>query len=415
MYSTRPRSLLKKDVNALSEAPSSEGPNSGFLVLQDEAAQSYGFFGLLKNRNISHFPFPQSKNLTVNTDSAVGDSGSTGDYHEVMFVPVLNQPLSSNCYYVIWRKGKHQGEACTSSTEEDMGTTCLCCNSVKDVKQRPLDPFNQYQQFQIITKRSGFHAKSVAPDGIPPSFLRTKGWTVEASTPKNYNLEEALGLNQLLRGQLPPFDFPLSNDSSGSVVIGNWYCPFMFVKEGMELKDQMKRSVFYTLTLEQRWEKVLSMKNSNMGSEGNGVLVDVVVETEFAMVGGKEADWGEGNCVDGVVWFSVGREVSVGLNFVIVERMKWEQERGEVSVGLNLVIVERMKWEQERGGWLGRNKRQDRIIRDEKFEGGIKWENFGCYVLVESFVLKRMDGSFEAATRRIADEIALLPRCCIPD
>ncbi|KAL1369931.1 uncharacterized protein [Arachis hypogaea] len=373
MYSTRPRSLLKKDVNALSEAPSSEGPNSGFLVLQDEAAQSYGFFGLLKNRNISHFPFPQSKNLTVNTDSAVGDSGSTGDYHEVMFVPVLNQPLSSNCYYVIWRKGKHQGEACTSSTEEDMGTTCLCCNSVKDVKQRPLDPFNQYQQFQIITKRSGFHAKSVAPDGIPPSFLRTKGWTVEASTPKNYNLEEALGLNQLLRGQLPAFDFPLSNDSSGSVVIGNWYCPFMFVKEGMELKDQMKRSVFYTLTLEQRWEKVLSMKNSNMGSEGNGVLVDVVVETEFAMVGGKEADWGEGNCVDGVVWFSVGREVSVGLNFVIVERMKWEQERG---------------------GWLGRNKRQDRIIRDEKFEGGIKWENFGCYMLVESFVLKRMDGSF---------------------
>ena len=44
MYSTWPRSLLKKDVNALSEAPSSEGPNSGFLVLQDEAAQSYWFF-----------------------------------------------------------------------------------------------------------------------------------------------------------------------------------------------------------------------------------------------------------------------------------------------------------------------------------------------------------------------------------
>ncbi|XP_015937013.1 uncharacterized protein LOC107462817 isoform X1 [Arachis duranensis] len=375
MYSTRPRSLLKKDVNALSEAPSSEGPNSGFLVLQDEAAQSYGFFGLVKNRYISHFPFPQSKNLTVNTDGAAGDPGSTGYYHEVMFVPVLNQPLSSNCYYVIWRKGKHQGEACTSSTEEDMGTTCLCCNSVKNVKPRPLDPFNQYQQFQIIKKRSGFHAKSVASDGIPPSFLRTKGWTVEASTPKNYNLEEALGLNQLLRGQLPAFDFPLSNESSGSVVIGNWYCPFMFVKEGMELKEQMKRSVFYTLTLEQRWEKILSMKNSSViGSKGNDrVLVDVVVETEFAMVGGKEADWGEGNGVDGVVWFSVRREVSVGLN---------------------LVIVERMKWEQERGGWMGRNKRQERIIREEKFGGAIKWENFGCYVLVESFVLKRMDGSF---------------------
>ncbi|XP_052114564.1 uncharacterized protein LOC107462817 isoform X2 [Arachis duranensis] len=374
MYSTRPRSLLKKDVNALSEAPSSEGPNSGFLVLQDEAAQSYGFFGLVKNRYISHFPFPQSKNLTVNTDGAAGDPGSTGYYHEVMFVPVLNQPLSSNCYYVIWRKGKHQGEACTSSTEEDMGTTCLCCNSVKNVKPRPLDPFNQYQQFQIIKKRSGFHAKSVASDGIPPSFLRTKGWTVEASTPKNYNLEEALGLNQLLRGQLPAFDFPLSNESSGSVVIGNWYCPFMFVKEGMELKEQMKRSVFYTLTLEQRWEKILSMKNSSViGSKGNdGVLVDVVVETEFAMVGGKEAKWGEGNGVDGVVWFSVGRGVRVGLSSVIVERMKWEQERG---------------------GWLSRNRRHERIIK-KKLEGGTKWENFACYVLVESFVLKRMDGSF---------------------
>ncbi|KAL4343217.1 hypothetical protein HN51_061517 [Arachis hypogaea] len=372
MYSTRPRSLLKKDVNALSEAPSSEGPNSGYLVLQDEAAQSYGFFGLVKNRNISHFPFPQSKNLTVNTRRAKGDPGSTRDYHEVMFIPVLNQPLSSNRYYVIWRKGKHQGKACTSSKEEDMGT-CLCCNFVKYIEPRPLDPFNEYQQFEIIKKSSGFHAKSVAPDGIPPSFLRTKGWTVEASTPWNYNLEEALGLNQLLRGQLPAFDFPLSNDSSGSVVIGKWYCPFMFVKEGMNLKDQMKRSVFYTLTLEQSWEKILSMKNSSViGNEGNdGVLVDVVVETEFAMVDGKEANWGEGNGVNGVVWFSVGREVRVRLSSVIVERMKWEQERG---------------------GWLGRNRRHERIIK-KKLEGGIKWENFACYVLVESFVLKRMDGS----------------------
>ncbi|XLS43412.1 hypothetical protein HN51_000277 [Arachis hypogaea] len=148
----------------------------------------------------------------------------------------------------------------------------------------------------------------------------------------------------------------------------------MFVKEGMKLKDQMKRYVFYKLTLEQRWQKILSMKNSSViGNDGNdGVLVDVVVETEFAMVGGKEAKWGEGNGVDGVVWFSVGRGVRVGLSSVIVERMKWEQERG---------------------GWLSRNRRHERIIK-KKLEGGTKWENFACYVLVESFVLKRMDGSF---------------------
>ncbi|XP_057761393.1 uncharacterized protein LOC130981746 [Arachis stenosperma] len=379
MYVTRHLSHYKKDPNALSGSlPDPEGPNSGYLVLQDEAAQSYCCFGLWKNNCISHLPFPQDKNLTVTYIEGHGED-VTIDLDKVIFIPVLNQSLSSNRYYVIRRKGKHQGEACTSSKQEDM-KNCLFCKCVKDVKPRPLDPFNEYQQFEIIKTRCGFYAKPVAEDAFPPLFLRRKSWRLCAKTPHNYTLDEALGINHSLRGQLlPTINFPLSNDRSDSVVIGKWYCPFMFVKEGMKLKDQMKGSVFYEMTLEQRWEKIFSKKNSSIGSEGrNEVFVDVVVETELAMVDGKQAFWDEGNVDDGVLWFKSLDNVG-----------------GGVSVGLSLVIVERMKWEQERGGWLGfnNNNKQVRVTREEKFEGAQRWEDFGCFVLVESFVLKRMDGS----------------------
>ena len=52
-----------------------------------------------------------------------------------------------------------------------------------------------------------------------------------------------------------------------------------------------------------------------------------------------------------------------------------------------------MKWEQERVGWVGGNDRQVSLKRVEEFEGTGQWSKFGCYVLVERFVLKRMDGS----------------------
>ncbi|MED6223347.1 hypothetical protein PIB30_073138 [Stylosanthes scabra] len=228
----------------------------------------------------------------------------------------------------------------------------LFCKCVKDVKPRPLDPFNEYQQFEIIRTRCGFYAESVAEDAFPPLFLRRRSWSLCAKTPHNYNLDEALGLNHSLRGQLslPTSNFSLSsNDRSDSVIIGKWYCPFMFVKEGMNLKDQMKRSIFYEMTLAQRWEKIFSKKND----EGSDVVsVDVVIETELATVDGKEAFWDEGNAGDGVVWFKNVDNVG-----------------GVVSVGLSFGIVERMKWEQERGGWLGfNNKRQVRLTSEEKFE-----------------------------------------------
>jgi hypothetical protein len=251
-------------------------------------------------------------------------------------------------------------------------STCLCCIFVDDVKPTPLEPFNDYQQFKIFKKRYGFQAKSIALDGVPPGILRVnKDWRVYARTPNNYNLSQALGSNDSLRFQLPDFNFRLSTNQSESVIVGKWYCPFMFVKERIKIKEQMKLSMFYELTLEQRWEKIFSKENSG---ESN-VLVDVVIQTEVAKVGGREAVWDENRLVDGVLWFKTVEDVGE-----------------ETSVGLCLEVVEGMKWEQQRFGWIAENGRQKRVTKVEEYGGTNKWKKFSCYVLVESFVLKRMSG-----------------------
>jgi hypothetical protein len=103
MYATRLLSMFKRNPSALSDPPPS-GPNSGYLVILDEEAQTYTCFGSIKDDRIVDFPFPQNKNLTI--DDSGRDSGLR---QEVMFLPVLNQPLSSNHYYVIRRNRKNQG------------------------------------------------------------------------------------------------------------------------------------------------------------------------------------------------------------------------------------------------------------------------------------------------------------------
>ena len=52
-----------------------------------------------------------------------------------------------------------------------------------------------------------------------------------------------------------------------------------------------------------------------------------------------------------------------------------------------------MKWEPERAGWLGGTEREVRVELMEYFGEKGEWREFGCFVLVESFVFKRMDGS----------------------
>ncbi|CAK9157333.1 unnamed protein product [Ilex paraguariensis] len=307
-----------------------------------------------------------------------GESRSVS-HDDVAFIPVLNLLLYSNRYYAIKPHGNHKGEAYTSSREEDKATG-LFGRSIRDVKSRPLDPHDIYQQFDIAlyetscTAKGYFYAKSVAPDGFPPSFLRAKGWQIYGETPKNYELGEAPGLNAALRTHLPEFNFPISYKSSESVVVGKWYCPFIFIKDG-NLRDQTKRSMFYEMTLEQRWEQIFASENNS--SEGNSVFIDVAVQTEVvSVVAGKETVWNEREVVDGAIWFRSFGKVGEG-----------------VSVGLRVEIVERMKWEQERAGWVGGEDRQARVKRVEEFGGIGGWRKFGCYVLVERFVLKRMDGS----------------------
>ena len=49
-------------------------------------------------------PFPQDKCLTID----YSDNSNTHS-DRVYFIPVLGQPISSNCYYVIRAEGKHKG------------------------------------------------------------------------------------------------------------------------------------------------------------------------------------------------------------------------------------------------------------------------------------------------------------------
>ena len=59
---------------------------------------------------------------------------------------------------------------------------------------------------------------------------------------------------------------------------------------------------------------------------------------------------------------------------------------------LSLVTVERMKQELEIGArWIGGDEGQVRLERMEEFMDRGTWEKFGCYVLVVSFALKRID------------------------
>ncbi|KAJ3677510.1 hypothetical protein LUZ60_003234 [Juncus effusus] len=193
--------------------------------------------------------YPQNKILTVQyrTNRTSGNNSTT--YTEkVLFVPVMNQPLSMNRYYVVVAKGKHKGEIFTSSREEDM-TTCCFGDCINDTKPSPFDHRDIYQQFEIIPRKGRFTAKSVASDGFVPWIFRQK-WALFDKTNKSYQLNEALGLNNTLRSHLPKLDGPESH------AVGRWYCPFFFVKEERSLKEQMERSIFYEVTLEQFWEQI---------------------------------------------------------------------------------------------------------------------------------------------------------------
>ncbi|KAH0921417.1 LOW QUALITY PROTEIN: hypothetical protein HID58_021435 [Brassica napus] len=341
-----------------------EGPNSGVLVIQDEESQPKCCFGKCFDCDLNGLPFPQNARVTVKYQIGSGDDRIVL-LDSVAFVPVLHQPPSSNLYYVIRRSGKHTGEACVSAKEGDRAPCCFCFSYIPNATPRPLDPYDTYQQFEIHQRGSStrkFFATSVASDGIPPRFLRRKGWTVP------FCLLKTLGVyvvDAKLRYELPDFD-------KSGVVVGKWYVPFLFVKEG-DAKDQMKKSMYYCMTLHQRFEEVFLCEN--VENKQFEAVVDVEVEIEVVKLGGGEiAREAKG------LWFQIS--FSVGLVS--------QGPRGE-KIGLGSVVLEQMKWEEERFGW---SNIRSNIKRSERFEGGGPyWKSYRCYLLVESFELRRNDGS----------------------
>ncbi|KAL0001084.1 hypothetical protein SO802_014865 [Lithocarpus litseifolius] len=227
-------------------------------------------------------------------------------------------------------------KAYKNSKEEDMGS-CLCFTYVHDLAPEPLDPNNIHQQLEIQPYGRG----TFGPSDIA------------------------------LRARLPELNFPLPYTSSQTTVVGKWYSPFMFIRDGT-LNNQMSTSMYYEMKLEQKWEQIFACENND--NQGNVVVVDVVLPREVISISGREVV--DGNVAYGVMLFK-------------------SFNRGrEIRVGLNLEVIERMKWEQERVGWVWGNDRQVSLKRVEEFERMGQWSKFGCYILVERFVLiKRMDGS----------------------
>ena len=170
-----------------------------------------------------------------------------------------------------------------------MDIGCFSSNA-NDITPQRFDLNNINQQFEMcrqggtMNNWGGFVAKTIAPEGIPPSFLGRKGWKVCASTSPDFKLGEAQGLDTSLRARLPEFNLPLSKMSSEPVVVGKWYCPFMFIKEGAPktLKDEMSKLAYYEMTLEQKWEQVFSCENNY--SHGNTVVVDALVQSWLQLV-----------------------------------------------------------------------------------------------------------------------------------
>ncbi|VYS45965.1 unnamed protein product [Arabidopsis thaliana] len=366
MYVTRRLSEYRKNPSELKKPPP-EGPNSGVLVIQDEESLTTCCFGLCNEIFLRGLPFPQNAALTVRRD----DSGQNNTVHRdpVVFIPVLGQPLSSNRYYTYERCG----ESSTSTEKEVERVTCCFCirfNHVHMYKKPQPDPYDIHQQVVITTtsspSRCYYFAKPVAPNALLPAFLMRQGWTIEnsTSTPQDFGLiDDAKGLNLELRSKLPGLDI--------SVVVGKWYVPFIFVKEG-DIIDQVKISMYYNMTLHQRWEEVFFYENVH-NEDCVEVVVDVDLELQVINVEGQKVSIETTNVdAKGIVWFQVK----------------------DKKIGLRSVVVERMESEEESFGWKKVDGNRVTVKRLDRFEGGSShWKSYKCYVLVERFELKRMDES----------------------
>ncbi|XP_010458804.1 PREDICTED: uncharacterized protein LOC104740006 [Camelina sativa] len=378
MYVTRRLSEYRKNPSELKKPPP-EGPNAGVLVIQDEESLTTCCFGFCYEIFLRGLPFPQNAALTVRRD----DGGQNNTVHRdpVVFIPVLAQPLSSNRYYTYERCGFYSRESSNSNEREMERVTCCFCikfNHVHRSKKPQPDPYDIHQQVVITTNssysRCYYYAKPVAPNALLPVSLRRQGWTIENSTStlQDFNLiDDAKGLNVELRSKLPGLDM--------SVVVGKWYVPFIFVKEG-DIVDQVKISMYYNMTLHQRWEEVFFYENvDNYKEYCVEVVVDVDLELKLINVEGQKINIETTNVdAKGIVWFHIK-----------------DQEGQDKKIGLRSVVVDRIESEEESFGWTKRDGNRARVKRVDRFEGGgsSQWKRYKCYVLVERFELRRMDES----------------------
>ncbi|KAL8161404.1 hypothetical protein V2J09_012893 [Rumex salicifolius] len=125
------------------------------------------------------------------------------------------------------------------------------------------------------------------------------------------------------------------------------------------------------MTLEQQWDRIFYCDNDS-GSK-NKVFVDFAVPNECVTVEEADAIQQDNDHESKVDWFSTMDE--------------------RARAGLSSLIVERMKWEEERVGWISNEGNQEKVLKVEEFGGAGRWTRYGCYILIERFVLRRMDGT----------------------
>ncbi|KAI3850550.1 hypothetical protein MKX03_003986 [Papaver bracteatum] len=386
MYVTRHLWLCKKKASTLSNTSTQENPNSGCLVVSSNHEELEEVIeicpGNTRKAN-KHDKLPFIQNYLTDIVYSGGDyddfGGPVKSHIVVWFIPVVDQPPFSNRYYAIVPSGKYKGKAWTCARKEEMATTWFGKRK-SPIVPSVFDHRNIYQQMKIEYKNGGFVAKSVAPDGVPPSFLRKPVWNVFYNNSDNLNFYgEASGLNTSVR-----LHFPNLNDRNMDV--GKWYCPSLFIREGISNDHSVIPSSFYDMSLEQYWEEIYQSEYNNDAAQGHGnkntVVVSQVVEKQSFTLFGEKAAIDETN----------GGVGSSGE----ADKFVWFGNAEGKSVGLSAAVIEKMKRIQELGGWSGDGDNAARVTKVEKFDGGEGnhgWKRFGCFVLVERFALRRMDGT----------------------
>ncbi|KAI4375244.1 hypothetical protein MLD38_013138 [Melastoma candidum] len=374
MYVTRLLSASRRSSSNGSMDKPKDGPFSGYLTITDREAieENTCCWGTCKSDSVTKFPFPQDRFLDLQPDNE-------DISRKLWFLPVLGTPLSSDTYYVICAEGKHKGSSLVCSREADKVPGCFG-KSIQDMKPRPFDYQDDYQKFKIIQSRAhNFHAESVASDGFPSIYLRHKSWDVRTSYTYQPQVEGASGLDASQRAHLPDFSFPISNKSSDPVTVGKWYCPFVFFMEDGGIRDQMKRSLFYKMLLKQRWEKIYTSESMNYRTKQ--VTVNVNIQREGVSIFGMKAEEDHRVGPDRLVWF---------------RQLTGENTQRGARLGMSTAILENMKWLQKEGGYMdsdgAREENLEVVVKAERGTGE-ECKGFCCYVLVESFVLMRLNGT----------------------